>query len=230
VRLVAAVLVVVAASASGAVAPLGATSAATAEPALRRYLARPDEPLTEYRARRHLEAWNERFDLTASLDAVTELQPSGRFSYTVVHESGSDYVRKRVLHGVLDNEVELSNAGNLSRFTMSATNYELAAGELTDDGTVRLSVKPRRKDVGLIDGAVFVTAADADLVRVEGRFVKTPSFWTTRVDVVRHYTRIAGVRVPIRLETTAHLRLAGVSTMLMTYDYEIVNGQVVSAP
>jgi hypothetical protein len=91
-------------------------------------------------------------------------------------------------------------------------------------------VKPRRKDVGLIEGAVFVTNDDADLVRVEGRFVKTPSFWTTRVDVVRQYTRIAGARVPIRLETTAHLRFAGVATMLMTYDYETVNGQVVSAP
>jgi len=75
-----------------------------------------------------------------------------------------------------------------------------------------------------------VTTGDADLVRVQGRFVKNPSFWTTRVDVVRHYGRVAGVRVPVRMETTARIRFAGDSTMVMTYDYESVNGQVVSAP
>jgi hypothetical protein len=229
VRFAAPVLVAALLFAAGA--PLRATSpAASAEPALRQYLARPDEPLTAYRARRHLEAHNDRFNLDARLDAITELGPNGQLSYIVIQESGSDYVRKRILHVLLDNEVELSKAGNPSRFAMNAANYQLAAGELAEDGTVRLSVKPRRKDVGLIDGALFVTTGDADLVRVQGRFVKNPSFWTTRVDVVRHYGRVAGVRVPVRMETTARIRFAGDSTMVMTYDYESVNGQVVSAP
>jgi hypothetical protein len=80
----------------------------------------------------------------------------------------------------------------------------------------------------MVEGAVFVTSTDADIVRVEGRMVKSPSFWTTRVDVVKRYARIAGVRVPVRLDTTAHVRFAGTSTMSMTYTYEMINGKEVS--
>lgn len=197
------------------------------EPALHRFLARADEPLTEYRALRHLEAHNERFNLTAELDAVTELQPNGSFDYTVVRESGSEYIRNKVLRGLLENETELARSGDSSRFAVTSTNYEVTAGEQAEDGTMKLMAKPRRRDVGLIDGAVFVTSTDADMVRVEGRLVKNPSFWTTRVDLVRQYGRVAGVRVPIRLDTTAHVRFAGLSTMSMTYDYESVNGRPV---
>jgi hypothetical protein len=71
---------------------------------------------------------------------------------------------------------------------------------------------------------VFVTTEDADLVRVEGRLAKNPSFWTTRVDVVRRYERRSGIRVPVRLDTTAQIRVAGASTMSVVYDYEMVNG------
>ena len=207
---------------------LRAAPAASAEPALHRFLARPEEPLTEYRALRRLEAHNDRFNLTARLEAMTELSPDGQFSYTVLRESGSEYIRKRIMHALLDHEVELSKTGDPSRYALTATNYEMAAGEMVEDGTVKLLARPRRVDLGLIDGAVFVTSDDADTVRVEGRLVKNPSFWTTRVDIVRRYGRIAGVRVPVRLDTTAHIRLAGDSTMCMTYEYESVNGRVVS--
>jgi hypothetical protein len=207
----------------------GTAATTTIEPALRRFLARPDEPLTQYRAVRHLEASNERFNLSATLDAITELLPDGRFTYAVVRETGSDYIRTKVLHPLLEHEVEVAGGGDPSRFAISAGNYELTAGELADDGTVKLLVKPRRRDVGLIDGAVFVTTADADMVRIEGRLVKNPSFWTTRVDLVRSYGRLGGVRVPVRLDTTAHIRFAGVSTMSMTYDYETINGRPVES-
>ena len=71
---------------------------------------------------------------------------------------------------------------------------------------------------------MFVTRQDADLLRVEGRLAKNPSFWTTRVDVVRRYDRVGGIRVPVRLDTTAQIRVAGASTMSVVYDYQMVNG------
>jgi hypothetical protein len=208
---------------------LAHTAAETAvQPVVQRFLTRADEPLTQFRAMRHLDAQNERFNKVASMDAVTELTPDGKFTYNVVRESGSEYIRKRVLRAFLDNEVEMAAARDPSRYAMTSTNYELAAAELTGDGTVKLLAKPRRKDVGLVDGAVFVNSIDADMVRVEGRLVKAPSFWTTRVDVVKRYARVTGVRVPISLDTTAHIRFAGVSKMSMTYNYEMVNGKDVS--
>ena len=89
---------------------------------------------------------------------------------------------------------------------------------------MKLFAKPRRKDVSLIDGAVYITSDDSDLVRVEGQMAKNPSFWATRVDLVRHYDRVGGIRVPVRLDSTAQIRFAGESSLSMTYTYQMING------
>jgi hypothetical protein len=194
------------------------------EPALARFLARPDEPLKEYRASRRLEAFNPRFNLRGSVDAITALTRDGRFTFTVVREEGSDYIRDHVLRPLLENEEKLFATTDPARAAVTARNYELDGGEVAEPGVIRLFAKPRRRDISLIEGSVFVTRDDADLLRVEGRLARNPSFWTTRVDVVRRYQRLAGIRVPVRLDTTAQIRIAGESTLSVLYDYEMVNG------
>jgi len=194
------------------------------EPALVRFLTRPDEPLKTYRAVRHMEAENGRFNLQGSLDAMTTRGADGQFTYTILREEGSDYIRTKVLKSILENEEKLFATGDPSRAAVTASNYELNGAEAAEPGVVRLIAKPRRREISLVEGSVFVTRQDADLLRVEGRLAKNPSFWTTRVDVVRRYDRIGGIRVPVRLDTTAQIRVAGASTMSMVYDYEMVNG------
>ena len=71
---------------------------------------------------------------------------------------------------------------------------------------------------------------DGELTRIEGKLSKTPSFWTRRVDVIRKYERKAGVRVPISIESVAHVLIAGRSTFKMTYEYQTINGQHVGDP
>lgn len=204
--------------------PSAGAPAGAAEPALARFISRPDEPVKEYRAIRHMEARNQRFNLRGSVDAVTALDAEGRFSYTILREDGSDYIRNKVLRSVLENEEKLFATTDPSRAALTPLNYELNQAEPAEPGIVRLLAKPRRRDISLVDGSVFVTSDDADLVRVEGRLAKNPSFWTTRVDVIRRYERVNGFRVPVRLDTTAQIRIAGASTMSVVYDYEMVNG------
>jgi len=209
-------------------APFLASSQAEPEtssaPVVQRFLSRADEPLTRYRAYRHLEARNQRFNLQGWLEAWTELTPDGVFTYHVVREGGSEYMRNRVLRPLLENEEQLFATRQVARAAVTPQNYELAGSEAAEPGVVKLLVKPRRRDVSLVDGAAFVTEQEADLVRVEGRIAKNPSFWTKRVDVVRRYQRLEGVRVPTRLDSVAQVRLAGTSTLSMTWDYEMVNG------
>ena len=70
------------------------------------------------------------------------------------------------------------------------------------------------------------------MLQVEGTLVKRPSFWTRRVDVVRRYARVSGVRVPIEMRSTADVLIAGKSTFTMSYNYEMINGESIgtSAP
>jgi hypothetical protein len=198
------------------------------EPVLHRFLTRADEPLVTYRGTRHLEGRNERYDMSGWMDIAVELTEAG-FHYRVMDEGGSDLIRRRVFRSMLENEEQIFANGDMARSSISSTNYELTPAETSEAGLVKLFARPKRKDVTLIDGAVYITDTDADLVRVEGRLAKSPSFWTRRVDVVKQYTRVAGLRVPIRVESTAQIRFAGTSTMTMTYDYEMINGVNVGA-
>ena len=205
-----------------------APARAVEEPVLHRFLARADEPLTTYRGTRRLEGRNERFNASAWMDIATELTADG-FHYRIIREGGSDVIRGRVFRPMLANEEQIFAAGDAARSAFTATNYELTPGDNAEPGLVKLFARPKRKDVTLIDGAVYITDTDADLVRVEGQLAKSPSFWTRRVDVVKHYARVAGLRVPVRIESTAQVRFAGTSTMTMTYEYEMINGVDVPA-
>jgi hypothetical protein len=66
-------------------------------------------------------------------------------------------------------------------------------------------------------------------VRVQGRLVKSPSFWVKDVNIVRSYSRLEGLVVPVTLDSTAHIRLIGSATLHMTYAYSEIDGHSVSS-
>lgn len=192
-----------------------------------KFLAAEGPPLRAYRARRHLRAANMRFHVAATLDAITEMTPEGGFRYEILGEDGSRYIREKVLRPVLRREEMFWRNGDPERNGLTHENYTFMPEPPVDEMEMRVFIKPRRTDLMLVDGAVFLARDDADLQRVEGRLSKNPSFWTSRVDVVRRYARLLGVRVPIAMESVAHLKVAGRSEFLMTYEYESINGEPV---
>jgi hypothetical protein len=196
---------------------------------LERFLALDDPAPTQFRALRHLEARNDHFEQSAWMDVWTEGGASG-FSYTVVAEEGSDYIRSHVFHATLETERRMWASGAAERARLTPSNYVFQDLGAQPDGLKLFAVKPRREDVLLVDGLIFLNPDDGELVRIEGRLSKTPSFWTRRVAIVRRYQRIVGVRLPVALESVANLVIAGESTFRMRYEYESVNGQRVGAP
>jgi hypothetical protein len=195
---------------------------------IQRFLDREDTRVVSFRAIRHLEAHNERYKKHGWMDVVTTLDPERGFSFEVVAEGGSSYVRDKVLRQTLLREVEASRTGESARAVLNADNYEFAAGEPVD-GLVRVGLVPRRKDLLLVRGAVTLTSEAADLVSIEGELAKSPSMWTRKVKVLRRYARIAGLRVPVSVESSAQIVIAGRSTFSMTYTYEELNGEGVSS-
>ncbi len=113
---------------------------------------------------------------------------------------------------------------------MTADNYSFDEAQPAGEGLQSVGIKPRRKDVLLVEGAIFIEPDDGELRRIEGKLSKTPSFWTRHVDIVRRYEKIAGVRVPVSIDSVAHVLIAGRSTFSMTYRYETINGQHVGSP
>ena len=163
------------------------------------------------------------------MDVWTEADRDG-FRYTIVAEAGSEYIRSRVFHEALEAEQKMWREGTAARGAITAANYVFGECPAAEAGPGCVTLTPRRKDVLLVDGAIFLHPETGDLERVEGSLVKSPSFWTRGVRVVRRYMRIGGTRVPVSLESTASVRLAGLSTLVVTYEYESVNGVRVGTP
>jgi len=200
----------------------------TLPPSVTRFLNNHAESLIQFRAVRHLEATNTRFKKHGWMDVVTELSPDSGFTFHVTAEGGSEYIRRKVLRPILEGEQEIVARGEARRSALTLDNYEMLREEPAETGLVRLFVTPKREERTLIDGTLLITEGDADLVRVTGRLAKNPSFWTKRVDIVRTYGRIAGIRVPLSIESVAQVRIAGPSAMTMTYRYDMVNGRTVT--
>jgi len=199
--------------------------------ALERWLDRSeDTPLTSYRALRRLSATARDGKMRASMLVWTELDAAGGFRYSIVNEEGSESVRRRVFRAMLEGEREAESKGEPRSCAVAPANYTFEPEVDMVDGLLRIEVHARREHPMLINGAVFFRPDDGDLVRVEGRLAKRPSFWTRRVDVVRSYARIAGVHVPVSLHSKAQVLFFGEGTMTMTWQYERINGVIVGAP
>jgi len=223
---VAAALLIAGANAAG---PAKSPASPGGTPILQRFLTIHDPDPTEFRVMRRVDARSEHFGQSAWMDVWTEADRGG-FRYRIVSEGGSEYIRSKVFRASLETERKMWADGSPARAALTLANYEFEDGGVQPDGLASLTLKPRRKGELLIDGSIFVNPDDGDLVRLEGRLVKAPSFWTRRVEIVRWYKRFAGVRMPVALESVAHILIAGKSTFRVTYDYETVNGQRFGSP
>jgi hypothetical protein len=203
-----------------------ATSPNSADQPIARFLSRQAQPHA-YRATRRLEAENG--TRHAWLDARTEYSPERGFRYQILAEGGSSQIRDRVLKAVLDGERNVIARGEDIRSALALNNYTFKPNGLDADGLANVLVSPRRKERALLSGVMFLRPEEGELVRLQGRLAKNPSFWVRDVDVVRKYARVRGVVVPVAMESTAHVRFLGPATFRMTYQYLEIDGRPITS-
>jgi hypothetical protein len=194
------------------------------EELLDRFLHSDQPPLSSYRARRTLEASTMGGRLAASLEAWTYLDSSGRFGFEVIREEGSALIREHVLLKALQTEQRSHNERTADNAHLSPANYEFQIRADTGE-TATIGLLPRRQSPMLLNGTVTVTRRDGDMLRIDGSLSQNPSWWTRRVDIMRRYARLNGVRVPVEMSSRADVRVAGDATFLMTYAYTMINGR-----
>lgn len=190
---------------------------------LEQLLVEIERPPVRYRALRWLEAESRSLNEQAWLEARTEFDPAGGFRYQVVASGGSTRIQNKVLRAVL--EAEKKSAGKERRQgALSTENYAFEVEGRTADGLLRIALTPKRKDSRLVVGSLLLSEPTAGPRRVQGRLSKSPSIWVRWVDVTRLYSPIAGVMMPVEVQSVADVRFAGRSTFVMTYEYEMVDG------
>ena len=201
-----------------------ATLPNAADDSIRQFLSQ-DDTQRPYRAVRQLEAENG--ERKGWLEALTEYSPASGFQYRISAEGGSEYIRGKVLKAILDGERDVIARGETSRSALAPANYTFQANGVDTGGLAKILVSPRRRELGLVSGTMFLNPTGGDLVRLEGRLAKSPSFWVKNVDIVRIYERIHGVVVPVALETKAQLRFHGNARLHMRYAYTEIDGRPV---
>ena len=201
-------------------------AASPAEFAFERVLAKSNNVAPPpYRAFRRLEGGVSDSDSKRGwLEAWTQYQPGRGFTFEVVREGGSEYVRNKILRRILTSEQNLIATGKRLRASLDAKNYAFEDGGTTDEGLQRILLKPVKKSDGLVSGTLFFEPAAAVVTRIEGRLVKSPSFWLRDVDVTWKFAHAGGHVVPVEMTSSGRVRMFGRSSFKMIYDYVSIDG------
>lgn len=154
-------------------------------------------------------------------------------SYAILRQSGSALIQKFGLHPLLDNEKEINEPGKVENSWFTTANYEMKVkpgGEQTIDGRacVAVTMKPRRKAPNMIDGTLWVDAADGSIVRVEGVASRSPSLFAGTTHMMRSYTTIDGYAMAQHARAESDSALFG--RTVVTIDYSDYHLEVRSAP
>jgi outer membrane lipoprotein-sorting protein len=145
--------------------------------------------------------------------------------FTIVSESGSGTVRKRVFRKLLEAEQESMREENQQRSAITPENYRFQVSDYqktdTDEFYV-LDAQPRSKNKFLFRGRVWVDAADFAITRVEGEPAVNPSWWTVKTDFKRNYQKIGSFWLPEANESVTKVRIFGSAILTIKYgEYQI---------
>jgi hypothetical protein len=208
---------------------LGPLSAGSSAQTFERALASSNSNVPPpYRAFRRLEGGLTNSDRRGWVEVWTEHQ-SGRMAFEIVREGGSEYVRNKILRKMLASEQRLIADGKRLRASLESKNYQFADGGTTDAGLQRVLLTPAKVSDGIVDGSLLLDPASGFVTRIEGRLVKSPSFWLRDVDVIWKFAHLGGHLVPIEMTSTGRVRMFGRSSFRMTYDYASIDGRPVNA-
>ncbi len=179
---------------------------------------------------RRLEADNPKSGRQGWMEVRTTLGNDGLLTVEVLSEGGSDYIRNKILRAALQREQDLIAKRVKERESAVPDITPCVEPQPDESGLLRVAIgNTGKKDDGVVVGHMFLQPATGDVVRVAGRLSKSPSFWISQVDVEWNYARIGKDNVlPVSLYSTAKVKMFGMSTFRMTYDYLSVDGRPVS--
>jgi Outer membrane lipoprotein-sorting protein len=140
--------------------------------------------------------------------------PPDSKQFAIQQATGSG-LGKMIVRRVLASEAEM--AKNYAATDFSPENYAfrfLRRDEFHGQPCYVLELLPRRKDVHLVRGNLWLDARTYLPRRIEGELAKSPSWWVRDLHVEFDYGEIGGMWLPTASEASANLRILGRSTMV----------------
>jgi hypothetical protein len=151
----------------------------------------------------------------------------GKISFIVKTFTGDNTIKKDVIARYLSAEQEA--AGAISDVAINPKNYKFKYKWQDEFNGARIHVyelNPRKKQVGLFKGELWIDEGTALPVRETGQFVKNPSVFLKKVLFTRTYAMHYGVALPAHIESTVETRIAGKAELDIRYSNFIAAWQM----
>ncbi|HYK62461.1 MAG TPA: hypothetical protein VEV85_23685 [Bryobacteraceae bacterium] len=175
--------------------------------------------LVAYHAERRYVAENGHFALRAEV-AVNEAYSAGEKEFQIVSETGSPFIRRKVIDKLIDAEVDAGTKENHDQSQIAPENYvfrQTGTDVISGRTSYVFEVIPKAAKKYLMRGRVWIDAEDFAIVRMEGSPAKNPSFWTRKTHFVRTYEKHGVFWLPASVESDSDILIAGKSTLKINY-------------
>jgi hypothetical protein len=161
----------------------------------------------------------------AEMAASMKYLPSGQKQYEIEFESGSKFLRNRVLHKLLESEVDAAQAANRQEVAISPENYRfrLLPDSPQHCGCYILEVVPLKKAKYLFLGKIWVDDTDFAITRIEAKPAVNPSWWIKETKILQTYRKLDGFWFMDSNDTTSKIRIGGEARLEIRYgNYEFI--------
>lgn len=144
--------------------------------------------------------------------------------FAPLHWSGDSFVKSNVIVRLLQSEVDHVHRREQSQTAINSANYKFSykgSSVISDVPVYVYEVKPHKKRVGLFKGKIYLDVVTGELVRAQGRIVKSPSLFIKKVDFTQDYAHVNGFTLPLHLHSEAQTRIIGKAVIDITNrDYQ----------
>ncbi|HEU0124362.1 MAG TPA: hypothetical protein VFQ91_27785 [Bryobacteraceae bacterium] len=142
----------------------------------------------------------------------------GKISFMVKSFTGDNTVKNYVIIKYMSGEVEMAEKAASAGITPKNYKFKYKRQEIFNGRTVHIfELNPRKKQVGLFKGELWVDDETALPVRETGSLVKSPSIFLKKVNFTRTYGMYNGAALPARVESTVETRIAGKAELDIRY-------------
>ena len=158
-----------------------------------------------------------KLEKTGKFRGLRSISKLGSITYKMLGFSGDNTIKKEVIARYLQSDAD-SHDNALPAITPANYKFrEKAVLENAGRKTYIFAIKPRKKQVGLFEGELWLDAETGMPVREAGRFVKNPSVFLKTVDFVRDYEIRDGISYPKTIQSTADVRVFGKAELNISF-------------
>jgi len=162
---------------------------------------------------------------------VTYRAPDSK-QFTVVSQSGSNFIIEHVFKKLMESEKEYISEENRRGTALSTDNYQftLVGYETTPDGPQYvLNLQPKNSNRFLYRGKIWVDAKDFAVVKIEGEPARNPSWWIRKTEIRHKYMKVDDFWLPSEDHTESVTRMGGRAVLSIEYrDYSVTKASPVA--